>query len=346
MFKARLLPALLLCFLAAPVWSQTAAGAAAVEDQQAVQAEADTAEIVPEKILVVGKRPGPGLWKISKGDHVLWVFGTYSPLPKKMEWRSQQVETILAQSQEYLPPPSASADIGVFRSLTLLPYAFGIKKNPDGAQLKDLLPADVYARWLLLKQKYIGDDEGIERERPIFVADALFQKGLAHAGLTTGQEVRDAIEKIVKKKKIKMTASEVKLAVSDPVRLIKDFKKSQLDDVACLSKMIARVETDIDAMRIRANAWAKGDLEGIQKLNYTDPERSCIAALTNSALLKEQPGLQSVEARMRDAWIASAENALATNTSTFALLRLQDILDPNGPVAALQAKGYLVKQPD
>jgi hypothetical protein len=99
-------------------------------------------------------------------------------------------------------------------------------------------------------------------------------------------------------------------------------------------------------MRIRANAWAKGDLEAIQKLSYADRDEACTAALTNSAFVKGEPGFQSVEARMQDAWVASAEKSLAANASTFAILPLRLILDPKGYVMALQAKGYHVEQPD
>ena len=87
----RSLVVLSLCALsAAPVWSQTEPPPPPAEQaEQAEQAEAVAAEdVIAETILVAGQRPGPGLWKVSKGDHVLWVFGTYSPLPKKMEWRS------------------------------------------------------------------------------------------------------------------------------------------------------------------------------------------------------------------------------------------------------------------
>jgi len=192
----------------------------------------------------------------------------------------------------------------------------------------------------------VGSDEGIERERPIFAADELFRKGLAQAGLSSGQEVRFAIEKIVKKNKIKTTSSEVKLALDDPARMIKDFKKSTLDDAACFSRTIERLESDIDAMRIRANAWAKGDLEGILALRYADRDQACGAALANSAFVQQQPGFQAVEARMRDAWLASAEKSLAANASTFAILPLKDILDPNGFMTALQARGYQVDTPD
>jgi hypothetical protein len=38
-------------------------------------------------VVVSGAQPGPGLWKVAKGDHVMWVLGTQSPLPKHMQWR-------------------------------------------------------------------------------------------------------------------------------------------------------------------------------------------------------------------------------------------------------------------
>lgn len=309
-------------------------------------APADGSDVVPEQILVVGQKPGPGLWKVSRDGHVLWVFGTYSPLPQKMEWRSQQVETILAQAQEYLPPPSAQASVGFWGGVTLLPHLIGLKKNPDGARLKDVLPADVYTRWQALKGKYLGENEGIERERPIFAAETLFRAGLQQAGLSKGYEVSAMIDKIVKQRKIKVTRTGIALPLDDPARLMKDFKKSQLEDVACFSTTLERLESDIDAMRIRANAWAKGDLEAIRKLSYPDQETACSDAMRNAAFVKDQPGFQDVAGRLQSSWIGAAEKALAANDTSFATLRLADILAPKGYLAALQAKGYQVESPD
>jgi hypothetical protein len=250
----------------------------------------------------------------------------------------------VAQSQEYLLPPSAS--IGYVRVITVLPFLVGARNNPDGARLRDALPADVYARWLPLKQKYIGADEDIERERPVFVAQTLFRKGMEHAGLSSGGELRRAIGKIVEKNNIKTTKLEIALGVDDPIRAVRDFKKSSLEDVACFSRTLERLEVDIESMRVRANAWAKGDLEAIEKLSYADREGACSAAWTDSAFSKGRPGFQSMKARMREAWVAAAEKSLAANKSTFATLALNDILDPKGYVAALQAKGYVVEKPE
>lgn len=329
----RWFPLVCLCLLSAPAFSQTEPAAA-------------DAPASAEAILIVGQRPGPGLWKVSKGEHVLWLFGTYSPLPKKMVWRAQEVEAILATSQEFLQAPSGSASVGFFRGLTLLPYAIGIQNNPDGATLREVLPPDVYARWLPLKKKYLGDDEGIERQRPLFAAETLFGKGLQQAGLSKGREVTDAILAIVKRNKIKSTASRVELPIDDPVKMIKDFKKASIDDVACFSATLDRLETDIDAMRVRANAWAKGDLDGILKLSFADRDEACGTAMRTSSFAQAQPAFVAMKPRMQAAWLASAEKALAANATSFGVLKLQDILDPQGMVAALQAKGYAVDKPE
>jgi hypothetical protein len=335
----RLLPALCLAVHASFAYAQTdTPPAEPVADAQASQ--------VTEKILLVGQRPGPGLWKVSKDDHVLWVFATYSPLPQKMEWRAQQVESILAQSQEYLAPPSAHAKVGFFRGLTLLANLIGLKKNPDGATLHDVLPADVYARWQPLKAKYLADDDDIERERPIFAADTLFRAGLKQAGLTGGNEVNRKIDGIVKQHKIKVTETGIKLEMDNPSKLLKEFKKSQLADTACFTKTLDRVESDIDAMRVRANAWAKGDLEAIQKLSYPDQESACGDAMLNADFVKNQSAFQNIKERVHDAWVASAEKALAANTTTFATLRLSDILGPDAYLEALKTRGYQVDSPE
>ena len=170
--------------LSAPAWSQT-------EAPPAVEARPDT-------VLVVGQRPGPGMWKISKGDHVLWVFASYAPLPEKMQWRSQQVEAIIAQSQLYLSPPTLGASVGVWGGLKMLPHVVGMRKNPGGAKLRDVVAPDVYARWRVLKEKYgVGDDA--ESERPVFAAETLYRAGLKHAGLATSDEVSKTMEALLSK---------------------------------------------------------------------------------------------------------------------------------------------------
>ena len=323
---------IVLCLLlAAPAWAQTEA-APAVVDQ-------------PSTVLVVGQRPGPGMWKISKGDHVLWVFATYSPLPVKMQWRSQQVEAIISQSQVYLSPPTLGASVGPWGGLKMLPHMVGMRKNPGGAQLRDVVAPEVYARWRVLKAKYgVGDDA--ESERPVFAAEKLYRAGLQHAGLATSDEVSKALQALLAKNKVKVIDSHVQLDVPNPGKTLKEFKQGSVDDAACFKATIERLETDIDVMRQRANAWAKGDLSEIRKLSFADREATCQGAMVSSPALRDGMGLEGAERRVRKLWLEAAEHALATYPTSFAMLKLSNVLRSDYVMKQLQDRGYTVQAPD
>jgi hypothetical protein len=334
--------ALTLSLLTLPVLAQTAAPAAAPAEQAAPDASLQEA---PATVVVEGRRPGPGVWKVSKDGHVLWVFGLHSPLPQKMEWDASRVERLITHSQEVLLPPGSHVEVGFFRGLTLLPTMIGMQKNPDGATLKDLVPADVYPRWQALKAKYLGDDEAIERDRPIFASQLLLQTAMKKNGLTQSAAVRDQIEKIAKRNGVKLTETGFPIEVQDPRGMLKDFKKSQLEDAACFAKTVASLEEDVETARARANAWADGNLAQITQLGYAEREQACGDAVLNSQFAKNAPEFQNMRARIRASWLKAAEKALANNDSTFAVLQMNYIVDAKGYLADLQAKGYTVESP-
>lgn len=343
MFK-RVLPALTLYLLSLPGWAQTEAPAAPPAAAAAIPATLDDSEALPQVVLVSGSRPGPGLWKVSKGDHVMWVFGSYAPLPAKMEWRSGNVEKIIAASQEYLKPPGVALDVG-WSGVTALPFLIGVKKIPDGAGLKHVLPPEVYARWQPLREKYFGNDSGVERERPTFVAGELYSRALKQAGLSRGDEVRARIGKLAEKHKLKLTDATYRIAIRDPGKAVREFKKSGLDDAPCLMKTIESLDTDVEVMRAHANAWAVGELDDIRKMNFDDPANACIHALSTGALGKNQPEIKTARETADTRWVEAAEKALATNVSTFTVVPIKEILNPKGVIAMLQGKGYTVEPP-
>jgi uncharacterized protein YbaP (TraB family) len=334
-------PVLCLSLLGASAWAQTGA-------PQPETAAADTAaapEAAPEQILVVGQKPGPGLWKVSKDDHVMWVFGTYAPLPKDMEWRSQQVEAKIAQAQELITAPSAQLGVGFFRTLTALPFMIGMEDNPDGKVLSDLVPADTYGRWLALRKQYLKDDDGFERKRPLFAAEALTARATSAAGLSKGADLNEKLAQIAKQNKVKVTSTAVKMELDSPVKTLREFKKTPLEDVACFTKTIERLQTDLDALRTRANAWSKGDIEAIRALDFSEQEASCLNAIQDSKIMQEQ-GFGGIDTRMRASWLGAAEKALAANKATFAVLPIKHIIGKQAYLADLQAKGYTVEQPE
>ena len=306
-------------------------------------------EPVPvEEVLVTGQQPGPGLWKVTRpGDasgHVLWILGTHGPLPRKLEWRSRELEDALAGAQQVIGPVAMDAKVGPLGGITLLPSLIGIRDNPDGLRLEDVVPADLYARWLPLKERYIGRDSDVEGWRPIFAAQKLYESALRKSGLERSGVIWPAVEKLARKSKVPVTEPEVEIRVDKPRAAIKDFKRTPLDDLDCFAKTIERLESDLNLMRERANAWATGDVRRLRELTHVDNASACIAVVMNAQVVQER-GYTDWPARRAAAWVAVAERALAQNVSTVAVLPIEQILKPDGFVGQLRAKGYDVEDP-
>jgi hypothetical protein len=296
-------------------------------------------------LVVSGVQPGPGLWKVRRGENTMWVLGTVSPLPRRMEWESRDVEKVIAQSQEVIEGPGVriDADIGFFGKLVLAPKAFGARKNPDGQTLQQVVPPDMYARWLVLKHKYVGDDRSVESYRPILAAMELYQEAIKDTGLRQGGVVWPVVERLAKRYKVPRTETMVTVMIQDPKVALQELRVSKLEDLDCFSRTLQRLESDLGAMRERANAWAVGDLEALKALPYTDQNEACRRAASQSAVLRKRTG--DVEAQAAARWIGAAEAALAKNRVTFAVLPMRELLKPDGYVAKLRAKGYAVEEP-
>lgn len=297
-------------------------------------------------VVVTGVQPGPGLWKVSRGDHVMWVLGTMSPLPRTMTWRSTEVEQALGHSQQLLQLPSVDlkADVGFFGKLFLLPAALSARRNEDGRTLQQILPPPIYARWAQLKRQYIGNDRGIERWRPVFAARELHQKALKAHGLS-----RNGIEAGVAAMAKRFGVAEVpvtyQVTIEHPRDAIKAFKNDAPRDTTCFIRMLDNVEHDLPAMTARANAWASGDLEALRALPDSDWRDVCVSALANAGFAHEL-GIDDVPAKVRITWLAAAQAAMQRNRQTFALLPIDELLKPDGYLAALQRAGYQVEAPE
>lgn len=297
-------------------------------------------------VVVTGSQPGPGLWKVSKGDHALWILGTLSPLPRRMQWESANVQRAIAESQEVLQPPGVdvSTNQGMFRTLLLLPSLFKARRNPDGKTLQELLPAAQYARWQALKQRYIGRDRGIEKWRPVFAALELYNKAIERSGMTHGGIVSPVIDKAIKQGKPKVTPIMIAIKIENPKAVVSAFSRESLNDRDCFNRTLDRIEGDLGTMISRANAWAAGDIDSLRTLPYLNQFTACNAAFTEADIVRKL-GYSDLQTRMENAWLAAAEAALDKNVSTFATLPISQLLQPEGYLARLRAKGYGIQAP-
>lgn len=299
-----------------------------------------------ETVVVSGVLPGPGLWKVRKDGHTLYVLATLSPLPRRMEWESAGVESVVARAQRILLPPSFTldADVGVFRGLMLLPSLLKARRNPDGRRLQEVVPADLYARWSPLKQHYIGRDGGVERWRPIFAAQELYEAAMRRSGLTLDHVVDKEVRRMAKRHDVPLRGVNFKLHVEDPKSAIREFQDTALADTDCFARTLARIETDLEAMRRRANAWATGDTASLLALPVDSQYGACIEAVTGSALARRL-GVTDLGPRLETMWLDAAEEALARDAVSLAMLPLAMVTSPKGYLARLKERGYEVEAP-
>ena len=308
------------------------------------EAVAQTAAADLDAVLVTGEQPGPGMWRISSGGHDLWILGTLSPLPKKMIWRSRHAEDIISRAQEVLAPPTISFRVGFFKGLTLVPSVLRARKNSDGQTLQDVLPSALYPRWLILKEKYLGGGAGVERHRPSVAAHELFVHALDQSGLSTEDVVWDVVVKAARKQGTPVTPVNLELKDDNPQDTLKQFQQIARDpDVACLTSTIERLETDLQSMRLRANRWALGDLDGLRKLPYADQKITCVNAVASVPALRDR--LFKLREKLSELWIANAQVSLLHNQTTFAVLPLAEIIKPDGWLSRLRAQGLIVQVP-
>ncbi len=299
-----------------------------------------------DTVVISGRHPGPGLWKVRSGERTMWILGTQNPLPKRLDWDSANVQRRIAAAQEVLMPPTVDmdADVGFFRGLTLLPSLFKARKDPDGKNLSDVLPAAEYARWQVLKQRYIGGDRGIEEWRPVFAALELYSKAITRSGMTQDPMVSDAVRKAAKRSKVKITTPTLKIKIANAKAALREFSSEALNDQDCFRRTLDRIEGDLGTMAGRANAWAEGDVEALRSLPYQNQFTACSAVFTGTAIARKQ-GMQDIQSRLENEWLTAAEKSLGQNTSTFAVLPVSQLLQPDGLLERLAAKGYVIEAP-
>lgn len=307
----------------------------------------DTSVPTLEAVTVSGEQPGPGLWRATRDGHTLLILGTLTPLPRKMTWKTDEIDEALAHAGALLMPPHVEIkpNTGFFGRLALLPSLIGVRNAPDGATLKSSVPADVYTRWLAVKARYIGNDRGVERYRPIFAAIELYKDAVKKSGLARSGDITRTVAALAKKHGVAQVDVTYTLLVNDPRAAIKAFKRSTLDDVSCFTQSIDNIDAQLADMAARANAWATGDVAALRDDRRAKQRLTCLNAVTEGGVA-QRIGLADVPEAIRARWLAAVDAAVAANAQAVAIVSIDDLLGAHGYLQALEERGYAVESPD
>lgn len=307
-------------------------------EQSSATLDAPLEEAIDE-ITIVGERAGPGLWKVRNGENTLYLLGTLSPLPKKLEWRSREVENVLSRAQLLIPARGdVSADIGPIKAVRLYMQYRKLRDNDDDARLDAVLPAELFERFETLRKKYAPRERSLLERRPVLAAGELWREALSRSGLTARNDINRTVEKLAKARKVPIRRPA--LRVEDPQGTLAEVAEiPRAAEIACMAATLNRLESDLAAARARAEAWSVGDVPALRSPASAEQQEVCWSALQQS------PKIAALRAQFDEAWFRLALEGLEAHPVTLAVVPIDELYKRGGVLQRMRERGYLVEEP-
>jgi hypothetical protein len=289
------------------------------------------AELSPLATLeVVGRRPGPALWRVRRGDTEVVVLGAVSPIPHLQQWDQSRVEHALARSGVLFLPQNRLR-FGLIDGAAMFLNQGALKaKGPGG--LEASLPPDLRARFERLRDGLKLDPRRYRELKPVVAGLLLLDDFHRAAGLSQD----------------KPGTTVAKMAKADgvEVRMVGDLRAKTFFDAAarmtpaqnqaCLSAALDDLEWESAHARPAAAAWAIGDLKTLfANLNPSLLDRCVMQA----------PTLQEVFDRGVGEGVGLIEGALGRPGTSVAVVDMTFLLRRGGVLDRLKAKGDEIAAP-
>ena len=291
------------------------------------RAPAEDGSTVVAELEVVGRPPGPALWRVRRGGSEVVILGAVSPLPQSLRWDEAAVGRALDGARQLLTPPEAQlslfdgpgAAIQFIRLRALTP-------------LNRRTPPPLYARVTAAARLAHADPAKLNGWRPAAAGGWLLADFYKAAGLSLA----------------KPTSTVVRLAQARriPVRPILRVGGgpflsafANMDEAAqqrCLEAAVDEVDWQAGHARPAAEAWAAG------RVDRVGAERS--HALWTSCL-EQMPSVRALQDRGVSQAFTAMDAALREPGRTVAVVDLRYLDVRNGLLDRLRATGATVDVP-
>ena len=212
-----------------------------------VELGAESAPEPMEVVLVTGEQPGPGLWKVSSGKHVLWILGEVAPQPRLVTWRSKRFEKLLDQSQQVILDFSGV----MWPNQTQENAEARIRKLPEGQTLKDVVSPEWYARADAARNLY-RTPERIDELRPFYAGRRIMMSALRKLDMEKRFSASFRVQRLAHHAWVGVTI------VDTPGQTHEQHLQNivQGSTAPCLEMMVKIVEDGGSGLKSLANAWS------------------------------------------------------------------------------------------
>ena len=286
---------------------------------------ADPDATLVEELVVVARDPGPAWWRVSDADTTVYVLGTPSLAPKRMQWDRTAFERRLKGANEViLPFQDVRVSVPGFLGATV-----SLMRLRSSQSYEDTLAGAPRARFVALRERLGQPAKRYKTKNPLAVGLLLAEDYREHEQLTTTDPT----------KLVKLLARQAKVPIRQKSYDLgplmgKIIKTSRAAGEACLEAVMSQAEAGPGGTRAAARAWAAGDVVGA-----LDAERTyerCFAVV---------PGAAEFDARIKADQAAAIAQALKTPGHAVALVQLRPLLSQGGVLDRLRSQGYTIRTP-
>jgi hypothetical protein len=283
-----------------------------------------------ETVVVTAHVSGPAFWHIAKGNSEVWILGVVGPLPEDFKWDTGRLTEILKGANAMLLPPRGQ--IGLFEAAWFLIWHGDTLRLPPAQQLEMVLPGPLRSRFVAWRVAIHRDADRYAEYKPSVAGFRLLGDFLKANNFAQTEPV-DTVSSLSRRADVPTSY----MASYPALDVIKEVPTlSDAGNRLCLQDAL----DDIDVMSVHArpgaDAWARGDLEGI-KAHYSDPKS--LDCLDQSATFNK------LWARSVGDTAHAIEHALEKPGKTVAAVSIGELLRKKGVLEQLKADGLTVEGP-
>jgi uncharacterized protein YbaP (TraB family) len=285
---------------------------------------------VVQQLEVIGRRPGPALWRVTHGDSEVVIVGGLSPLPHLLQWNEIRVQRALDDATVLFLPPD-KAHVGLFEAAGML-FRLGALKPAHGQDMEATLSPALRARFDRVRDSLHLDPKKYQHWKPA-VAGLLMVGDFRRAAGLSSDKPGTTIARIAR-----AAHAEVRTVGAMDAKPLFDAaaRMSDAQNQTCLSAALDDIEYESAHAQPAAAAWAVGDLKTVRA--------NTVAPILDECLL-QLPSVQSLIDKGTHDAVVTINQALGRPGKSVALIDLTFLLRRNGVLDRLKTEGVQITLP-
>jgi hypothetical protein len=278
-----------------------------------------------EEVEVIGRLPGPAMWRVSTPTSQIWFFAAPGTgLPKGFRWDDRRVATALEGARELVTPPQMR--FGISAVVTVLVSL----RQPAGHTVRGELPPDLRDHWERAARAVGHDPAHYDHWLPVLAAGFL-QDDIARRDRANRIGIGVQLAPLLRKFHVKVRP----LASYSGKEMLKSLAKTpDAAAQACLRYMADVALEPPGDFTEAGRAWAKGDFAPALALNRR-----------GSACTDATPALVELHDRSAADWAKGLKAELGKPGKVVVLADLDTMTRKGGLLDQMKAEGLEVIGP-